>query len=110
MFFAQFNIEPVESVYSNDTDVFVILVSCLHQLNCKSKYLNWLIEELIDLIFIASSPDDEKAEALAGFHVLSGCDTVEKFTSKSKEAWKKHFLQADSKISNTFCRYPKTFQ
>ena len=91
----------------NDTDVFLILVSCFHQVNCKSMYLNWSTEELIDLTLIASSLDDEKAKALAGYHALTGCDTVEKFTSKSKEVWTKHFLQADSKILNAFCRYPQ---
>ena len=105
MFFVQVNIEPVVHVYSNDTDVFVILVSCLHQLNCKSVYLNWSTEELIDLTLRASGLGNEKAKALAGFHVLTGCDPVEKFTGKSKEAWTKHFLQADSKVLNAFCRY-----
>ena len=97
------------SVCCNDTDVFVIFASCLHQLNCKSVYLNWSTEELIDLTLIASSLSDEKAKALAGFLALAGCDTVEKFKSKSKEAWIKHFLQADSKILNTFCRYPQGY-
>ena len=38
---------------------------------------------------------------------MTGCDTVKRFTSKSKEAWTKHFFQADSKISNAFCSYPQ---
>ena len=42
---------------------------------------------------------------MTGFHTLTGCDADDKFTSKSKEAWTKHFLQADSKILNAFCRY-----
>ena len=95
------------SVYSNNTDVFVIRVSCLHRLNCKSMYLNWSTEELIDLTLIASSLNDEKQKALAGFHTLTGCATANKFTSRSKEAWTKIFLQAESKIINAFCRYPQ---
>ena len=94
-------------VYSNNTDVFVIIVSHLHQPNCKSMCLNWLTKELINLNLIARSSGDKKAKALAGFHVLTGCDTVEKFTSKLKEAWTKLFLQADSKILKAFCRYPQ---
>ena len=105
MFFVQVNIEPVVHVYSNDTDVFVILVSCLHQLNCNSMCLNLSTKELIDLTLTASSLGDKKAKGLTGFHALTGSDIVEKFTSKSKEAWTKHFLQADSKILNSFCRY-----
>ena len=70
-------------------------------------HLNWSNAELMDLTLIASSLDDEKAKPLAGFHALTGCDTVKKFTSKSNEAWTKHFLQADSKILNAFCRYPQ---
>ena len=71
------------------------------------------VPELVDrrtyqYTLIPSSFGDEKAKALARFHVLTGCDTVEKFTSKSKEPWTKHFLQADSKILNAFCKYPQT--
>ena len=69
-------------------------------------YLNWLTKELIDITLIACNLDDEKAKALAGFHALTGC--VKKFTIKSKEAWTKHFLQANSKVlNNPFCRYPQ---
>ena len=88
MFFVQVNIEPIVSVYSTDKNA---------QLNCKSMYLNWSSEEVINLILITSSLDDEKAKALAGFPALTGCDTMEKFKGKSKEAWTK-FLQADCKI------------
>ena len=70
-------------------------------------YLDRSTIELIDLTLIVSSLGDEKAKALAGFHPLTGCDTVKKFSSKSKEAWTKHFLQADSKILNALCRYPQ---
>ena len=107
MLFIQVNIKPVVRVYSIDTDVFVILISCLHQLNCKSMYLNWSTEEPINLTLIASSSGDEKAKGLAGFHVLTDCDTVEKFTCKSKETWTKHFLHADRKTLKAFCRYPQ---
>ena len=44
-------------------------------------------------------------KALPGFHALTGCDTVEKFTSKSKEALAKQFIEADSKTLNAFRRY-----
>ena len=47
---------------------------------------------------MASSLGDKKVKALPRFYALIGCDTVEKFTSKSKEAWAKHFLQADGKM------------
>ena len=70
IFFVQVNIEAVVSVYSNNTDVFVILVSCFHQRNCKSMYLNRSTKELIDLTLLASSLDDEKVKALTGFHML----------------------------------------
>ena len=56
---------------------------------------------------IDSSLGDEKANAFAGFHALRGCNTAEKFTNKSKEAWTKHLLQVDSKILNGFHRYPQ---
>ena len=88
MFFVQVNIEQVLSVYSKDTDVFFILFA-LSELQIS---VNWSTEELIDLTLIASSLDDEKAKALPGFHALTGYGTVEKFTSKSKRPWSKHFL------------------
>ena len=66
---------------------------------------DWSTKELIDLTLIASSLDDEKKRSLAGFQALKGCDTAETFTSKSKEAWTKHFLQAGNIILNAFCRY-----
>ena len=84
MFFPQVNIESVVRVYSKDTDVFILLVTRLHQLSCKSMQLNWSTEELIDLTLIASGYGDEKSKVFAGPHLLTGCDTVEKFTSKSK--------------------------
>ena len=49
-------------IYSNNIDVFVILVSCLHQLSCKSICLDWLTEVLISLHLIASSLGDEKSQ------------------------------------------------
>ena len=69
----------------------------MHQLNCKSMYLNWSSEEVINLILIASSLDYKKAKALAWFPALTGCDTMEKFKGKSREAWTK-FLQVNCKI------------
>ena len=60
MFFIQVN---NQLCVSNDTDVFVILASCLHQLYCKSMYLNWSMEEFIGLNLIASNLDDEKTKA-----------------------------------------------
>ena len=107
MFLVQVNIEPAVRVYFKNTDIFDILVFCLHQPNCKSMNLNWSTKELIDLTLMASSLGDEKPKAMAGFHVPTGCDTVEKFTSKSKETWKKHFLQAGSKIFNAFYWHPE---
>ena len=65
----------------HDMYVFIIIASCLHQLNRKSMYLNWSTEELIDQTLIASSLGNEKTKALPGFYALAGCDTVEKFTS-----------------------------
>ena len=90
IFFVQVNIEPVVRVCSNDTDAFVILVSCLQQLNCKSLHLNWSTEEhdsllVSQLTFIACSLGDEKVKAFPEFHVLTCCDTIEQLISKSKE-------------------------
>ena len=72
---------------------------------------DWSTKELIALTLIASSFDDEKKRSLAGFQALTGCHTAKTFTSKSEEAWTKHFLQAGNMILNAFCRYPqRTFQ
>ena len=44
----------------------------------------------------------EKANALIGFHFFSGCDAVEKFTRKFKDARTKSFLNSDLDVFKAF--------
>ena len=88
MFFVQVNIEPIVSVYSTDKNAPAELQINVPELVERRSYQSNLI---------TSSLDDEKSKALAGFPALTGCDTMEKFKGKSKEAWTK-CLQADCKI------------
>ena len=90
----------------HDMYVFIIIASCLHQLNRKSMYLNWSTEELIDQTLIASSLGNEKTKALPGFHALAGCDTVEKFTS-NKRSMDKIVPSGWQQNLNAFCEYPQ---
>ena len=39
-----------------------------------------------------------RAEALLGFHTLTGCDQTGKFNGKSKSFWWKNFMEADTQF------------
>ena len=49
----------------------------------------------------------EKAKTLIGFHCFSGCDTVEKFTRKTKDTWMKLFLNRELEVFKVFQLIPK---
>ena len=49
----------------------------------------------------------EKAKTLIGFHCFSGCDTVEKFTRKTKDTWMKWFLNRELEVFKVFQLIPK---
>ena len=38
------------------------------------------------------------AQAILGFHVLTGCDQIGRFSGKTKLSWWKSFLKADNNI------------
>ena len=50
--------------------------------------------------------DITKAKALLGFHCLTDCDTVEKFTGRSQGTWTQTFLKCEENILNAFTRLP----
>ena len=62
---------------------------------------------LISLIKVYEQVGAEKAKALIGFHRFSGCNTVEKFTGKSKGTWTKSFLNSDLDVFKALQLLPK---
>ena len=44
------------------------------------------------------------AQAILGFHVLTGCDQIGQFSGKTKRTWRKSFLKADNNILNALSR------
>ena len=91
-------------VKSNDTDVFVIMLCLMHRLNCQQLLIEWFGEKWIDVTRVYREIGRTKAEALIGFHCFSGCDTVAKFSGKSKAKWTAVFLKSPPNIITAFSK------
>jgi len=50
----------------------------------------------------------DKAKALIGFHAFTGCDTTEKFRSKTKLKWWKMFEKSSATIVRAFSSLGKS--
>ena len=75
----------VVCVKSNDTDVFTIMLGNYEKLNGLTLLIAWPNEKWINLTKVYEQLGAKKANALIGFYCFSGCNTVEKFTRKSKD-------------------------
>ena len=79
--------EQLILVRSNDTDVFTIMIGLHHRLDCKTLYIEWTSDKWINATEIWRMKGDARSQALISMHIFSGCDTVEKFSSKAKVTW-----------------------
>ena len=92
---------------SNDTDVSTIMLGNHEKLNGLILLIAWSNEKWINLTKVYELLETEKAKALIGFHCFSGCDTVERFTGKSKRTWTKLFLSSDLDVFKAFQPLPR---
>jgi hypothetical protein len=96
--------DKVVCVKSNDTDVFVIMLGLQHRLNCQQMLIEWTSEKWIDVTRVHQEIGKAKAEAIIGFHCFTGCDTVEKFSGKTKSKWTQAFLKCSPSVINAFIK------
>ena len=66
-------------IYSNDMDVFCILLSAAEELCCSNLLVNWSVQEWIDIEVVQRALKRNRTSAVAGFQSFTGCDTVGKF-------------------------------
>ncbi|XP_070562293.1 uncharacterized protein [Ptychodera flava] len=90
-------------ICSPDTDVFMLAVSCAHQLQSQL-FLHQTSKngQIIHINKITEALGDETAQALVGLHVFSGCDSVSAFRGKGKKKMANMLLMSDT--------YTDTFQ
>ena len=74
----------VGCVKPHDTDVFTIMLGNYEKLDGLTLLITWSDEKWINLTEAYEQLGAEKEKARTGFHYFSGCDTIEKFTGKSK--------------------------
>ena len=80
-------------VHASDTDIFVLLVRHLNEIDCKQLYMQLNPTESIDITAVSQVLNIDVSNALMSIHCITGCDTVGKFAGKSKEKWTKEFLK-----------------
>ena len=93
-------------VLSPDTDVFLLLIY-YHQSRPHLTHLRTGTGEIQHNIEIQSCYEAigvNHAQAILGFHVLTGCDQIGRFSGKTKLSWWKSFLKADNNILNALSR------
>ena len=90
------------TIYSSDTDIFVLLVSFYDKLPPHT-YMRTTQDRIIDIRKSVATIGHDKAKALIGLHGFTGCDTTRKFRKKGKLTWWKSFEKAPSRTVDAFC-------
>ena len=91
-------------VFSPDTDVLLLLLYWYQSL-CKETYFltgRGNTKRSISVKEIHTALGTEKADAILGFHSLTGADTTGRFAGKSKATCFKVFMSSDDEIINAF--------
>ena len=89
-------------IYSNDMDVFCILLSAAEELCCSNLLMKWSVQEWVKIEVVQHALKRNWTSAVAGFHAFTGCDTVGKFWRKTKEFWSNQFLKTSDDIMCAF--------
>ena len=92
----------VVCVKSNGNDAFTITLGNYKKLNRLTLLIAWSNEKWTNLANVYEQLGAEKANRLIGFHCFSSCDTVEKFTGKSRHTWAKLFLNSYLDVFKAF--------
>ena len=86
------------TVYSPDTDVFLLLLHFYPSLPQSLAFHTGKGADLrkIDTVSCYEAISPFRAKALLGFHTLTGCDQMGRLSGKSKTFWWKELYKADS--------------
>ena len=84
-------------VVSLDKDVFLLLVHYYEQLPNSTGFRtgSGKNEPTISVQRCFEALGSKRAEAILGFHVLTGCDQIGRFSGKSKSSWWQEFLKCN---------------
>ena len=87
-------------VYSPDTDVFLLLLHHYESLPLSTYFRTGKGEKERDINIrnCYEGIGGNRAAAVLGLHVLTGCDQTGRFAGKSKSTWWKSFTNADANI------------
>ena len=87
-------------VFSPDTDVFLLLIYYCESLPLVTYFRTGRgsDERDINIKQCFEALGARRSTAILGFHVLTGCDQIGRFSGKSKTTWWKSFMKADGEI------------
>ena len=92
------------TVYSPDTDVFLLLIYYYQNLPMATKFRTGKGNALRDInvgsCFESLGP--RRSSALLGFHTFTGCDQTGKFSGKSKSSCWKTFINCNDHVLDAF--------
>ena len=78
-------------VYSSDTDIYFLLINHCNRFQCKNIYQQ-LVSGFVKINDIVHILGGLCSTAILVFHGITGCDTVGRFSGKSKEFWFRRFM------------------
>ena len=73
-------------VHANDTDIFVLLVRHLNEIDCNQLYMQLNATESIDITAVSQVLDVDLSSALMSVLCITGCDTVGSLQEKPKKS------------------------
>ena len=74
------------TIFSPDTDVFLLALSCVHSLESTALYVLASQGTVYDMNTVKDSFTEKECNALLGLHSFSGCDSVSSFRNKGKKS------------------------
>lgn len=97
------------TVYSPDTDVFLLLIHHYDMLPQALHFRTGRGKDIrdIDIRSCQEALRPAQVKALLGFHVLTGCDQIGKFNGKSKTFWWKQFVDCDEDMLESLANLGK---
>ena len=86
------------TVYASNSDLFTLLLMHYSSFNCHALHMK-SYTGYTSITAVHEFLGPVVAKALLSFHALTGCDTTDKFSGKSKEFWTKMFVQERNNVS-----------
>jgi hypothetical protein len=99
------------TVYSPDTDVFLLLIHHYEMLTQALMFRTGRGKDIrdIDIGSCHESLKPSQIKALLGFHTLTGCDQIGKFNGKTKTFWWKQFVDCNNDVLEALADLGNTF-